>query len=52
LEAGCTNSEAKAITGHSTDVMLNLYSKRVNQRRQASEAVHKVIQLKAGTRGL
>ena len=46
LEAGCTNSEAKAITGHSTDVMVNLYSKKVNQRRQPREAMDKVVQLK------
>ena len=46
LEAGCTNSEAKAITGHSTDVMVNLYSKKVNQRRQAREAMDKVVQMK------
>ena len=51
LEAGCTNSEVKAITGHSTDVMVNLYSKKVNQRRQAREAMHKVVQLKAATIG-
>ncbi len=43
LEAGCTNSQVKAITGHSTDVMVNLYSKRVNQRRQAREAMDKVV---------
>ncbi len=44
LEAGCTNSQVKAITGHSTDVMVNLYSKMVNQRRQARKAMDKVVQ--------
>ena len=34
----------KAITGHSTDVMVNLYSKMVNQRRQARKAMDKVVQ--------
>ncbi|MFP6771455.1 MAG: tyrosine-type recombinase/integrase [Alphaproteobacteria bacterium] len=49
LEAGCTNSEAKAITGHRTDVMVNLYSEKVNQRRQAREAMDKVVQMKRAT---
>ncbi len=44
LKAGCTNSQVKAITGHSTDVMVNLYSKMVNQRRQARKAMDKVVQ--------
>ena len=44
LEAGCTNSEVKAITGHSTDVMVNLYGAKVNQRRQARKAMDKVVQ--------
>ena len=43
LEAGGTNSQVKAITGHSTDVMVNLYGKKVNQRRQAREAMEKVV---------
>ena len=43
LEAGCTNSEVKAITGHSTDVMVNLYGAKVNQRRQARKAMNKVV---------
>ena len=44
LEAGCTNSEVKAITGHSTDQMVNLYAKKVNQRRQARKAMNKIVQ--------
>ena len=43
LEAGCTNSQVKAVTGHSTDVMVNLYSKKLNQRRQVREAMEKVV---------
>jgi integrase len=46
LEAGCTNCEAKAITGHSTDQMVNHYAKKVNQRRQARAAMDKVVQFK------
>ena len=44
LEAGCTNSQVKAITGHSTDQMVNLYAAKVNQRRQARKAMDKVVQ--------
>ncbi|HJM92488.1 MAG: tyrosine-type recombinase/integrase [Alphaproteobacteria bacterium] len=44
LEAGCTNSQVKAITGHSTDSMVNLYGAKVNQRRQAREAMDKIVQ--------
>ena len=43
LEAGCTNSQVKAITGHSTDLMVNLYGAKVNQRRQAKEAMNKIV---------
>ena len=43
LEAGCTNSQVKAITGHSTGQMVNLYAAKVNQRRQAREAMNKVV---------
>ena len=43
LEAGCTNSQVKAITGHSTDQMVNHYAKKVNQRRQAREATNKIV---------
>ena len=46
LEAGCTISEAKAITGHSTDQMVNHYAKKVNQKRQARAAMDKVLQFK------
>jgi integrase len=44
LEAGCTNSQVKAITGHSTDQMVNHYAKKVNQRGQAREAMNKIVQ--------
>ena len=50
LEAGCTNSEAKAITGHSTDQMVNHYAQKVNQRGQARSAMNKIVQFdKAAT---
>ena len=44
LEAGCTNSQARAITGHSTDQMVNHYAQKVNQKRQALEAMNKIVQ--------
>ena len=44
LEAGCTNSEVEAITGHSTEQMVNHYAKKVNQRGQAREAMNKIVQ--------
>ena len=43
LEAGCTNSQVKAITGHSTYLMVNLYGAKVNQRHQAKEAMNKIL---------
>jgi hypothetical protein len=45
LEAGCTNREAKAIIGHSIDLMVDWYAKKVNQRHQALEAMNKVVRL-------
>jgi len=51
LEAGCSNSQVKAITGHSTDVMVNLYGKKVNQRRQAREAMEKVVRFDKAASG-
>jgi len=41
----------KAITGHSTDVMVNLYGKKVNQRRQAREAMEKVVRFDKAASG-
>ncbi len=40
LEAGCTKDQAKAITGHQTDDMLDHYTKRVNQRKLAQAAIN------------
>ena len=37
-EAGCTEAEIKAITGHETSEMIALYSKGANQRRVAKAA--------------
>ena len=48
LEAGCTNSEAKAITGHSTGQMVNHYAQKLNQRGQARAAMDKVVQFDKG----
>ncbi len=50
LDAGCTNSQAKAITGHCTDQMVNHYAKKVNQRRQACEAMNKIVQFDKAAR--
>ena len=51
LEAGCTNSQVKAVTGHSTDVLVNLYSKKLNQRRQVREAMEKVVRFDKAASG-
>ncbi|MDD2869781.1 hypothetical protein [Neomegalonema sp.] len=40
-EAGCTEAEIKAITGHETSAMIALYSKGANQRRVAKAARRK-----------
>lgn len=40
-EAGCTEAEIKAITGHETSEMVALYSKRANQRKTAQAARRK-----------
>jgi len=37
-EAGCSNAEIKSITGHTTDAMVNHYSKGVRQRKLAEKA--------------
>ncbi len=45
LEAGCTGEEVKAITGHTTDAMVNHYGRRVSQGRLARSAVAKITLL-------
>ncbi len=37
-EAGCSNAEIKAITGHTTDAMVELYSKGARQKTMARNA--------------
>lgn len=41
-EAGCTNAQIKAITGHQTDGEVNRYIEEANQKRLATEAVRLV----------
>ena len=40
-EAGCSNAEIKAITGHTTDAMVELYSKGARQKTMARNARRK-----------
>ena len=42
LEAGCTYDEIKAITGHETTAMIELYGKDVEIKRQATAAIAKL----------
>lgn len=42
LEAGCTPDQAKAITGHMTQEMLDHYGRRVNQKKLAKAAINLV----------
>lgn len=42
LEAGCTEDQVKAITGHTTSGMVQLYGRAVNRKTQAKEAVGKL----------
>lgn len=41
-EAGCSNDEIKAITGHSTDVMVELYASGARRKALARAALEKV----------
>jgi integrase len=41
-EAGCTPFEIMAITGHQTEQMVKLYTKKVEQKRLATSAVRKL----------
>ncbi len=41
-EAGCSDREIMAITGHRTTQMVSLYTKRVEQRRMARSAMDKL----------
>lgn len=40
--AGCTKDQIKAITGHETDVMIELYTERENRRADAKAAIEKL----------
>jgi hypothetical protein len=41
-EAGATNAEGRAITGHKTDAMFNHYSQRANRKHLAGRAMAKM----------
>lgn len=41
-EAGCTEDEIKAITGHVTSAMISKYTRGTNQKRQAHAAITKL----------
>ena len=43
LEMGCTHAEAKSITGHSTDAMINHYANKINQEKLADSAMRKML---------
>lgn len=41
-QAGCSAHEIMAITGHQTDQMVRVYTKKVEQKKLATSAVHKL----------
>src|SRR6185369_15936565 len=41
LESGCSSAQVKAITGHRSDDMVNLYGRRVEQKHMAASAMAK-----------
>ena len=41
-EAGCTDAEIMAITGHRTSAMMRYYTRGVDQKRQATAAISKL----------
>lgn len=41
-EAGCSNAEVKAVTGHTTDEMITKYAKKLDQRRLAQQAIDRL----------
>jgi len=43
-EAGCTNEQIKAITGHTTESMVAYYTRGANQKSLAKEAMRKFEQ--------
>ncbi len=47
-EAGCSNAEIKAITGHTTDAMVELYSKGARQKTMARNARRRTLCDKSG----
>jgi len=44
IEAGCTFDEVKAITGHKTSSMVELYARGTNQERLATQAMLKLVE--------
>lgn len=47
-EAGCTNEETKAITGHKSDQVLAHYTKGARQKKLASAAIAKLTENRSG----
>ncbi len=41
-EAGCTDREIMAVTGHRTTAMVSHYTRHADQKRRASAAIHKL----------
>jgi integrase len=41
-EAGCTDAEIMAVTGHRTTEMIRLYTRQAEQRRMARQAMNKL----------
>jgi integrase len=55
MEAGCTEQQAQAITGHETTGMIQHYARKANQRRLATDAMGKLVamdQTKARTKSV
>jgi integrase len=48
-EAGCTNAEIKAITGHRADSEVNRYTTAANQQRLARQALNRQLVAESGT---
>ena len=42
LKAGCTYDDIKAVTGHGTTAMIELYGKDIEKKRQATAAIAKL----------
>ena len=49
-EAGCTNKEIAAITGHTTDAQVNLYTKAASQKLLSNKAMQALQESEQGTK--